>query len=113
LTTLYATETHRGLVITWTGTDLTGLAGAALSCVFKNRKDGRWFAGAGSFSAPVVTSPGTAQVVSSTNYTPNPTDMVVANIGEWSVQLKATYGDASIDYSVPGTVTIAPRLQDQ
>lgn len=110
--TLYATETHDGLAVVWVGTDLTGLPGTALKMQFRNPRTGVTFQGTGTFSAPVVTTVG-GVVQSAMNYSPSVTDVAVSNIGEWQVQLLGTFGDATTRYSVPGVVTIQPRLQDQ
>jgi hypothetical protein len=111
MTSLYATETHRGLVITWTGTDLTGVLGSSLVVYFFNKQTRRWFQGGGTCSNPVISTVN-GRVQSDFNYAPAAGDVAVGNIGEYQIQVKATFGDTTIGYSVPGTVTIQPRLQD-
>lgn len=111
MATLFATATHRGIAFTWTGTDLTGLAGSALSVVFVNRNTGARFAGAGSFSNPlVVINADPTKTVSTFNYTPAATDVAVANVGEWEVQVKAHFGANNDEFSTLGTVEILPIL---
>jgi hypothetical protein len=111
MTSLYATETHRGIAITWVGTDLTGVLGSGLIVYFFNKQTRRWFAGGGVCSNPVITTVN-GVVQSAFTYSPAVGDVAVANIGEYQIQVKATFGDSTVDYSVPGTVTIQPRLQD-
>lgn len=105
MATLYATQTHRGLQCSWTGTDLTGLAGTALRATFKSKTDNTTFVGTGSFSAPVVTTVN-GVITSTFNYTPSASDIALSNVGEWFLQVRALFGDATLDFSTPDVVEI-------
>lgn len=109
MASLYATQTDRGLTISWTGTDLTGVLGTAIRVAFYSKTDKTGFIGGGACSNPVITNPGTAQVVSTFNYTPAAADIAVGNIGEWVVQCKATIG-SGIAYSTKSTLEILDKV---
>jgi hypothetical protein len=103
MTELYATETHRGLIITWIGEDLTNVS--ALSIVFSSQSGSARFVGAGTFGAAVVSNVN-GVVQSVVTYNPAAGDVVVGNVGDWTVQVKATFLDGTIDFSKPGTIHI-------
>lgn len=107
MATLYVTQTHRGLVIAWTGTDLTGVLGNQLSLTFSSRTDNTSFTGAGTYSNPTVAVVG-GETISTFTYTPTVSDVAPGNAGEWDVQVHVTYGDGTLDHSTVDVLELKP-----